>query len=146
VAVSAHLDALETRLSFRTRLLDCFWAGLPLVTTGGDELGDRAAARGAAVTVAAGDEAAFARALTAVLDRDRTPMRAAARSLAEQLAWPRVTTPLSRLIERPGEPVAAPHPRVLLGRHAAARMRWSVEVRGPAGAARHFARRLVRRS
>src|SRR6185503_10968946 len=40
-AVSAHLDHLESRYAFRTRLLDCFWAGLPIVCTRGDELADR---------------------------------------------------------------------------------------------------------
>src|SRR5262249_43423483 len=33
VGVSAHFDELETRFAFRTRLLDCMWAGLPIVTT-----------------------------------------------------------------------------------------------------------------
>lgn len=35
-AVSLHQDNLETRLSFRTRILDHFWAGLPSVVTTGD--------------------------------------------------------------------------------------------------------------
>ncbi|MBA2476756.1 MAG: hypothetical protein H0V40_12485, partial [Actinobacteria bacterium] len=39
VAVSAHFDDVETRFAFRTRLLDCLWAGLPVVTTRGDALG-----------------------------------------------------------------------------------------------------------
>ena len=38
IGVSAHFDLPETRYSFRTRLLDYFWAGLPIITTGGDEL------------------------------------------------------------------------------------------------------------
>ena len=33
VAVSAHFDDIETRFAFRTRFLDCLWAGLPVVTT-----------------------------------------------------------------------------------------------------------------
>jgi hypothetical protein len=40
-ALSTHLEHLETRFSSRTRLLDCFWARLPIVCTGGDELADR---------------------------------------------------------------------------------------------------------
>ena len=39
-AISTHEDHLETRFAFRTRLLDCFWARLPIVCTGGDDLGD----------------------------------------------------------------------------------------------------------
>ena len=33
LGVSAHFDDLESRFAFRTRLLDCFWASLPVVTT-----------------------------------------------------------------------------------------------------------------
>src|SRR4029079_11875445 len=45
LGVSAHFDDLETRFAFRTRLLDCFWAGLPVVTTRGDSLREVVAAR-----------------------------------------------------------------------------------------------------
>src|SRR5215210_6921404 len=40
-AVAAHHDHLETRFAHRTRLLDCLWAGLPVVCTRGDELAER---------------------------------------------------------------------------------------------------------
>ena len=45
-AVAAHHDHLETRFAHRTRLLDCLWAGLPVVCTRGDELAERDRARG----------------------------------------------------------------------------------------------------
>ena len=32
-ALSLHHDHLETRYAFRTRVLDCFWASLPIVCT-----------------------------------------------------------------------------------------------------------------
>ncbi len=35
VAVSIHLDNLETRFSFRTRILDYLWARRPMILTGG---------------------------------------------------------------------------------------------------------------
>src|SRR5262249_28644569 len=54
-AVSAHLDHVETRFAFRTRLLDCFWAGLPVVCTEGDDLAERVARDDLGGTVAAGD-------------------------------------------------------------------------------------------
>ena len=40
VGVSAHLDHLEARFAFRTRILDYLWAGLPVVVTRGDALGE----------------------------------------------------------------------------------------------------------
>ena len=36
LAVSAHFDLPETRFSFRTRMLDYLWAGLPILTSHGD--------------------------------------------------------------------------------------------------------------
>lgn len=40
VAVSLHQNNLETRLSFRTRILDHFWAKLPSIVTKGDWFAD----------------------------------------------------------------------------------------------------------
>ena len=40
VGISLHLDHVETRLSFRTRILDYIWAGLPIVTTKGDSMSE----------------------------------------------------------------------------------------------------------
>ena len=40
VGVSTHLDHVETAFSFRTRILDYLWAGLPVVSTAGDALAD----------------------------------------------------------------------------------------------------------
>ena len=39
-AVSFHRAHLETRFSFRTRILDCIWASLPIVCSSGDVLAD----------------------------------------------------------------------------------------------------------
>lgn len=36
IGVSCHFETLETRFSFRTRVLDYLWAGLPIVCTEGD--------------------------------------------------------------------------------------------------------------
>ena len=70
-AVAAHRDHLETRFAFRTRLLDCFWAGLPIVCTRGDELAERIERDGLGAAVAAADPAALAAGSAAVLDRGR---------------------------------------------------------------------------
>ncbi len=40
VAVSSHFDLIETRFSFRTRILDYLWANLPILTSAGDDLAD----------------------------------------------------------------------------------------------------------
>ena len=46
LGVCAHHDHLEARFSFRTRVLDHFWAGLPSVLTGGDAMGELVERRG----------------------------------------------------------------------------------------------------
>ncbi len=94
VAISTHGDHLETRFSFRTRVLDYLWARLPMVLTGGDELSDVVAEAGLGVVVGAGDVAAVADGLAAVLsdpppDRDFAPVVARYR-------WDAVTEPLLR--------------------------------------------------
>ena len=74
-AVAAHRDHLETRFSHRTRLLDCLWAGLPIVCTRGDELAERIARDGLGEAVPPADPAALAAALARVLDRGRGRLR-----------------------------------------------------------------------
>ncbi len=54
VGVSTHLDHVETEFSFRTRILDYLWAGLPVVATGGDSFAELIDERGVGRTVPAG--------------------------------------------------------------------------------------------
>ncbi len=60
IGVSTHLDHLETTLSFRTRMLDYLWAGLPIVATAGDSFADLIAAEGFGEVVPAGEVEALA--------------------------------------------------------------------------------------
>jgi glycosyltransferase involved in cell wall biosynthesis len=69
VAVSTHLDHLETRYSFRSRVLDYLWAGLPMVLTGGDVLAEEMARAGLALIVPAGGDEALETALERMLTR-----------------------------------------------------------------------------
>jgi glycosyltransferase involved in cell wall biosynthesis len=92
VAVSTHLDHLETRYSFRSRVLDYLWAGLPMVLTGGDVLAAEVAAAGLGVTVPAGDVAGLEQALAQVLSDP--PPRARFTALAQRYTWQRAAQPL----------------------------------------------------
>jgi glycosyltransferase involved in cell wall biosynthesis len=40
IGISCHFNHLETKFSFRTRLLDYLWCGLPMILTGGDYLSE----------------------------------------------------------------------------------------------------------
>jgi hypothetical protein len=92
VAVSLHLDNLETRFSFRTRVLDYLWARRPMILTGGDSLGDLVSARGLGITVAPGDVDAISDALTLLLT-EGLPGAEFGPTLAE-FEWPTVAQPL----------------------------------------------------
>jgi glycosyltransferase involved in cell wall biosynthesis len=46
VGVSTHFDHVETRFSFRTRMLDYLWTGLPIIATQGDSFADDIAQHG----------------------------------------------------------------------------------------------------
>jgi glycosyltransferase involved in cell wall biosynthesis len=94
--VSTHLDHLETRFAYRTRLLDGLWAGVPIVCTSGDELGDRVAADGLGATAAPGDVAGLAAAMDDVLAAGRARYAGALRRAAERQRWSRVVAPLVR--------------------------------------------------
>jgi glycosyltransferase involved in cell wall biosynthesis len=96
-AITAHHDHLETRFSHRTRLLDCLWAGLPVVCTRGDELAERIEREDLGATVAPEDPAALAAALAQVLDRGRGDYAERLVAAARELRWSRVAEPLARL-------------------------------------------------
>jgi glycosyltransferase involved in cell wall biosynthesis len=103
VGVSTHKDHVETEFSFRTRLLDYLWCGLPVISTGGDDLAEHIARQGAGVTVPAGDLEALAAAIARAA-RDgawRAAAGAGAASLGRSYAWDRVTVPLAEFCAAP---------------------------------------------
>ena len=107
VAVSAHFDDIETRFAFRTRFLDCLWAGLPVVTTRGDTLGELIVADGGGIAVDVGDVDGWVEALETLLDDAPTQERArrAAAAMRPSFEWPLVVAPLRRLAD-PGTTTA----------------------------------------
>jgi glycosyltransferase involved in cell wall biosynthesis len=93
LGVSAHPAHLETRFAYRTRIADYLWAGLPVVTSAGDVLGDLVATRGLGRAVPPGDDAAFADAC-GELFADPGPARVAVAQAADELRWDRIVQPL----------------------------------------------------
>ncbi|MCW2996508.1 MAG: gtuS2-22 [Solirubrobacterales bacterium] len=128
-ALATAGDHLETRFAFRTRLLDCFWAGLPVVCTNGDDLAVRVARDNLGAVAAPGDVAGLASAIESVLDRGRAAHADALAAVAADYAWPVVAAPLRRW-------VTSERPPVRLGEGAASRR--------PAHAARNAGYRGVR--
>lgn len=116
----AHHPGIETRYAFRTRLLDCFWAGLPVLTTAGDELSSLVNRNGAGTSVPPGDHEALAEAIVTLAENRDVRMKAqtASQNLGDRFRWDRVFAPLERFVDRPhtcrsrGERGTAPHGRL----------------------------------
>ncbi len=103
IGVSTHRQHLETRYSFRTRMLDYLWAGLPIVCTEGDVFGDLVQRLGLGRAVPAGDADALAGAIASMLD-DREASdsaRAAIADVAQRMTWDAVTAPLQAFCAAP---------------------------------------------
>lgn len=103
VGVSTHFRHVETEFSFRTRILDYLWAGLPVVATEGDHFARVIAERGLGRVVPERDEAALAEALAAMLydDAAASAARAAVREVAQEYRWSRVLRPLVEFCRHP---------------------------------------------
>jgi glycosyltransferase involved in cell wall biosynthesis len=133
IGVSAHRDSLESRLAFRTRLLDHIASGTPLVVTQGDVLAELVQAKGLGRAVAPGDIDGWVGAVTELLDDDDayTTARNAVLAQQEELSWARIGESLAEVIEQVG---ASPRRRSAEGgvllRAAATLARSSLERRG----------------
>jgi glycosyltransferase involved in cell wall biosynthesis len=100
-AISSHLDHLETRYAFRTRMLDCFWSGLPIVCTRGDDLADRVERDRLGQTAPPGDVRGLADGLEKVLANGRQEYADRLSRAAQTYLWPSVAGPLIRWITEP---------------------------------------------
>ena len=96
VGVSLHLDHLETMYSFRTRMLDYLWTGLPIVSTAGDGFAEIISARGIGTVVPAGDVDAVVSALVELLGdpQARAACRERAAAVASGFRWSTVLEPV----------------------------------------------------
>lgn len=110
LAISAHKPSLEAELAYRTRLLDCLWAGLPAACTAGDVLAMEGEREGWTRTAPAGDAEALADAIVALCDPGANEKaRAAAARAAGDHTWQRSADTVLGLLEEP----APVRPRVI---------------------------------
>ncbi len=96
VGVSLHVEELETMYSFRTRILDYLWTGLPIVATAGDGFAQIIATQGVGTVVPGGDVDAVVVALVDLLSdpRARAQCRERAGVVAAGFRWSVVLEPL----------------------------------------------------
>jgi hypothetical protein len=126
VGISLHQDHVETAYSFRTRILDCIWAGLPIVATAGDAFAELIQREGLGSVVPAEDVEAVADALVGLLEDAgrRASCRERAAIVAPRFAWSAVLEPLIRFC---AHPLRAPD--------AQRRAAWAAEHTGGTGGA-----------
>ena len=118
IGVSTHFHHVETEFSFRTRILDYLWAGLPFVTTAGDSFADLTTSRPLGLTVPPEDVDALEAALFRLLDDAelRERCRANTVAVAADYRWSKVLEPI---VEFCRHPVRAPDLLGVIDEHAA---------------------------
>jgi glycosyltransferase involved in cell wall biosynthesis len=102
--VSTHFQHIETTFSFRTRILDYLWAGLPIVTTDGDAFAELVGAEALGGVVPESDVEALAAALESVLYDDAVHAAATANVACarEAFRWERTLAGLTEFCRDPG--------------------------------------------
>ena len=118
VGVSTHFQHVETTFSFRTRILDYLWAGLPIVTTEGDAFGRIVATEELGAAVPERDVAAMANALESALydEVSVTLWRKNVARVREQYTWERTLAPLVAFCRAPMRAEDAATNRAMLRR------------------------------
>jgi glycosyltransferase involved in cell wall biosynthesis len=103
IGLSTHHDHLETRLSFRTRMLDYMWAGLPIVCTEGDVFASLVTERKLGLVVRAGDVGELESSIERLIDEKDERVRCRTRLLevAKEFQWRRVVAPVARFCDAP---------------------------------------------
>jgi len=150
LGVSTHPQHIETTFSFRTRILDYLWAGLPMVVTRGDTFADLVAAEDLGETVPEHDVEALAAAIERIAYDDERHAEAAAnvRRVAARYEWSAVLAPLVEFVSDPRRAADRPTRSSSIGEprrpSRLERVRSVVEAEGVGGVARRLARKLRR--
>ncbi len=118
VALSLHQDSLETRLAFRSRVLDTIWAGLPVVTTRGDATSELVEQYQLGVVTDYQDADGVAQAILQLLEAPRSQLEPRFQEARQALTWSRACQPLAAFCRQPrpaadraqGIPGARPSP------------------------------------
>jgi glycosyltransferase involved in cell wall biosynthesis len=147
LGVSTHLDHLEARYAYRTRVLDYLWAGLPVIATEGDVLADLVETESLGGTAPPADPQALADAIVALLGDPGRLESAKARiaELAPRLRWSQVVEPLRRFVAAPPEPrspQARRRAQQLVRQARRTRRRLILRQEGPGGVTRAARRKL----
>jgi glycosyltransferase involved in cell wall biosynthesis len=103
IGVSLHLEHLESLFSFRTRVLDYMWAGLPMLVTSSDSAGELVDREGLGVTVSPESVAEVVAGLRRLLD-DRRFYAGCAKAVEQtalRFRWSAAAQPLLEFCRAP---------------------------------------------
>lgn len=94
--ITAHFHQLETRFSFRTRVLDYLWAGLPIIATSGDAMGDLVAREGLGLTCRYESVSDWEMAISAMLSQESLlpDARRNIERVRQAFTWEQAVSPL----------------------------------------------------
>jgi len=103
IGITLHRRHVETRMAFRTRVLDYLWAGLPIIASDGDATADLVREWGLGITVRPEDVEDLTRALVEMvqLSAPRAHYAHALRRAAQHFTWENVTAPLVAYCQAP---------------------------------------------
>ncbi|MBM3128954.1 MAG: glycosyltransferase family 4 protein [Chloroflexi bacterium] len=102
VALTLHgVETLESRLAFRSRVLDYIWAGVPIIATRGDATSELIAGCELGVTVEPHDVDAVAAAMLGLLETPREFWRERFARARQVLTWERAARPLVEFCRAP---------------------------------------------
>lgn len=103
IGVSTHPVHAETRFSFRTRILDYLWAGLPVVSSDGDSFAEIIRDSGCGAVVPPSDPSALAAAIATLVpgSPERGRAMAAVSRVRQQFHWEQTLYPLREFCANP---------------------------------------------
>ncbi|MGH2810315.1 MAG: glycosyltransferase family 4 protein, partial [Actinomycetota bacterium] len=103
IGVSCHLEHIETTYSYRTRVLDYFWAEMPVIVTRGDALSQLVHEKSLGLTVQPGDVEGFATAIRRMVEDENLARDCSLNvgKLRPELSWSHVIEPLDRFCRQP---------------------------------------------
>jgi glycosyltransferase involved in cell wall biosynthesis len=101
VALTLHHDTLETRLAFRSRVLDYIWAGLPVVATRGDATSELITHYELGIVVDYGDVDGVSEAILHLLETPREVFSERFERARLKLTWEQAAQPLAEFCRHP---------------------------------------------
>ncbi|MEM7530765.1 MAG: glycosyltransferase [Chloroflexota bacterium] len=101
LALTLHYDTIETRLAFRSRVLEYIWAGLPTIATRGDSVSEIIQSYQIGTVVDFGDVDGVAQAIHAWLAEPHDGASGAFQRAQEALMWSQTAKPLIAFCENP---------------------------------------------